>query len=142
MLCDVYGMALLSHFPADAGDGDDRGHESCEMVMLDKPEKTRRLVAALKAALPFEVALTPDLIAHLARQQKPAVVKSTETVSDISYAGDEGGIVCHIRPAGADSMLVVSLTHVRVARTLPFAAAVIDYQKHRVKKLRKQQGQS
>jgi hypothetical protein len=86
--------------------------------------------------------LTPDLIAHLARQQKLVVVKSTQTVSDISYAGDEGGIVCHIRPAGADNMVVVSLTHVRVPRTLPFAAAVIDYQKHRVKKLRKQQGRS
>jgi hypothetical protein len=108
-----------------------------EIAMLDNPEKTRQLVAALKADLPFEVT-----IAHLARQQKPVVVKSTETVSDISYAGDEGGIVCHIRPADADSMVVVSLTHARVARTLPFAAAVIDYQKHRVKKLRKQQSRS
>ena len=108
--------------------------------MLDKPEKTRELVAALKAALPFEVAPMPDLIAHLARQQKPVAVKPTEAVSDVSYAGDEGGIVCHIRPACADSMLIVSLTHVRVPRTLPFAAAVHDYQKHRVKKLRKQQG--
>lgn len=110
--------------------------------MLDKPEKTRQLVVALKAALPFEVALTPDLIAHLGRQQKPVAVKSTETVSDISYAGEEGGIVCHIRPAGGESMVVVSLTHVRVPRALLFAAAVIDYQKHRVKKLRKQQGRS
>jgi hypothetical protein len=106
--------------------------------MLDKPEKTRELVAKLKAALPFEAALTPDLIAHLARQQNPVAVKSTETVTDISYAGDDGGIVCHIRPEGADSMIVASLTHVRIARSLPFAAAVIDYQKHRVKKLRKQ----
>ena len=106
--------------------------------MLDKPEKTRELVARLKAALPFEATLTPDLIAHLARQQNPVAVKSTETVTDISYAGDEGGIVCHIRPEGADSMIVASLTHVRIARSLPFAAAVIDYQKHRVKKLRKQ----
>jgi hypothetical protein len=142
ILCDVYGMALLSHSPPMVLGADGFGLESLEMAMLDKPEKTRQLVAALKAALPFEVALTPELIAHLARQQNPAVVKSTETVSDISYAGDEGGIVCHIRPAGADSMLVVSLTHARVARTLPFAAAVIDYQKHRVKKLRKQQGRS
>jgi len=108
--------------------------------MLDKPEKTRELIAALKAALPFEVGLTPDLIAHLARQQKPVTVKLAESVSNISYAGDEGGIVCHIRPAGADSMIVVSLTHVRVPRLLPFAAAVLDYQRHRVKKLRKQQG--
>ena len=37
-----------------------------------------------------------------------------------------------------DNMVVVSLTHVRVPRTLPFAPAAHAYQKHRVKKLRKQ----
>ena len=107
--------------------------------MLDMPEKTNALVVAMKAAIPFKVMLTPEIITHLARQQKPMHVKPTEIVSEISYAGDEGGILCHIRPAGADSMVVVSLTHVRVARSLPFAAAAIDYQRHRVKKLRKQQ---
>ena len=30
--------------------------------MLDKPEKTRELMATLDAALPFEVALMPDMI--------------------------------------------------------------------------------
>ena len=108
--------------------------------MLDKPEKTDELVAKLKAALPFEIGLTPELIVQLARQQKPVAVKPTETVTDVSYAGDEGGILCHIRLAGG-SMVVASLTHLRVSRTLPFAAAVIDYQKHRVKKIRKQQTQ-
>ena len=39
--------------------------------MLDKPEKTRQLMATLEAALPFEVALMSDLIEHLARQQQP-----------------------------------------------------------------------
>lgn len=104
--------------------------------MLDKPAKTRELLATLKAALPFEVALTPVLIAHLERQQKSVTLKPTETVSDISYAGDEGGIVCHIRLAGGEH-IVASLTHMRVSRTLPFAAAVLEYQQQRVKKLRK-----
>jgi len=61
--------------------------------MLDKPERTRELIATLKAALPFEVVLTPELVADLARQQKPVVVKPIETVSEISYLGDAGGIV-------------------------------------------------
>jgi hypothetical protein len=34
--------------------------------MLDKPEKTRELVATLEAAVPFEVSLMPNLIEHLA----------------------------------------------------------------------------
>ena len=33
--------------------------------MLDNPEKTARLVAALKAAVPFEVELTPEVVRQL-----------------------------------------------------------------------------
>jgi hypothetical protein len=106
--------------------------------MLDNPEKTERLLSALKAAVPFEVGLLPDLIAHLARQQKPVVVRPIETVSDVSYLGDEGGIVCHIQPENTENVIIVSLTHVRVPRTLLLAPAVLDYQKHRLKKLKKQ----
>jgi hypothetical protein len=60
-------------------------------------------------------------------------------VSDLSYAGDEGGIVCHmLPPKEGGGALVLLLTQVHVPQSLPFAAAVTDYQKHRVKKLRKQ----
>ncbi len=86
------------------------------------------------------VALIPDLIEHLARQQNPVAVKFIETVSKISYLGDAGGIMCHIQPEDVESAVVISLTHVRVLPALPFAAAVLDYQKHRVKKLKKQGG--
>jgi hypothetical protein len=106
--------------------------------MLDNPAKTIELMNALQAALPFEVALMPDLIEHLARQRKPIIVKPTETVSEVFYLGDMGGISCRIQPADSENAVVVSLTHIRVPRQLPFAAAVLDYQKHRVKKLKKQ----
>ena len=105
--------------------------------MLDRPEKTEALLDAMEQALPFEVMLMPHLIAGLAREQRPVAVRSVETVTDISYAGDEGGIMCHIQPQDAESIIVVSLTHVRVPRTLPFAAAALAYQKHRLKKLKK-----
>jgi hypothetical protein len=107
--------------------------------MLDEPEETRELMATLDSAVPFEVALMPDLIEYLARQQKPVIVRPTEIVSGVSYLGDMGGISCHIQPADSDSAVIVSLTHVRVPKTLPFAPAVLAYQKHRVKKLRKQE---
>jgi len=110
--------------------------------VLDKPEKTYKLIETLEAAVPFEVTLTPELIEYLARQQKPLSVRSIETVSQVSYLGDDGGIMCHIRPQGSESAVVISLTHLRVRRTLPFAAVVLDYQKHRVKKLKKQTGMS
>lgn len=105
--------------------------------MLDIPKKTDDLLNAMLDALPFEVELSPAMIAHLAKQQEPVSVKPLETVSSVSYAGDEGGIMCHIEPLGAASVIVASLTQVRVPRTLPFAAAALAYQKHRVKKLKK-----
>jgi hypothetical protein len=108
--------------------------------MLDRPEKTYQLLAALKAAVPFEVELTPSLIAHLQAQQVAVAVKPREVVSQISYAGDEGGIVCHIVPKDGRNALIVSLTHVQAHRSLPFAAEVFDYQKHRAKKLKNRNG--
>ena len=106
--------------------------------MLDKPEKTRELVAALKAASPFEIELTPEVLAHLRAQKIAYADEPRQIVSQVSYAGDEGGILCHVQPKGTENVIILSLTHVRVHRSLPFAAEVLDYQKHRVKKLKNQ----
>ena len=106
--------------------------------MLDNPKKTEQLLAALKATVPFEVELMPALIKHLQAENIATLNDIRHVVSDVSYAGDEGGIVCHIVPADRQEALIVSLTHVRVPRTIPLATAVRDYQKHRVKKLKKQ----
>ena len=46
--------------------------------------------------------------------------------------------MCYIVPLDKKEALFISITHVRMPRTMPLAAAVIDYQKHRVKKLKKQ----
>jgi hypothetical protein len=106
--------------------------------MLDNPAKTARLVAALKAAVPFEVELTPEVVKQLQADNVANPDKTHRTVSDLSYAGDEGGIICHIVPPDAQHALFISLTHVRMPRTTALATAVIDYQRHRVKKLKKQ----
>jgi len=110
-----------------------------EMLMLDHPEKTTRLLAVLRAAAPFEVELTERLVKYLHAQRDVMEDQTRHIVSDLSYAGDEGGIVCHMLPSKeGGGALVVSLTQVHVPRSLPFAAAVANYQKHRVKKLKKQ----
>src|SRR6201987_4873457 len=100
--------------------------------MIDQPGKTARLLAALKAALPFEVELVPSLVSYLRAQRIAVADQTRHIVSEVSYAGDEGGIVCHIVPPEKREALVVSLTHLHVPRTMPLAAAVADYQKHRV----------
>ena len=106
--------------------------------MLDNPEKTARLLAALKAAAPFKVELVPSLISYLQAQHVSFGDQAQHVVSNLSYAGDEGGIVCHIAPPDKEEALVISLTQVRVPRSMPLAAAVADYHNHRVKKLKKQ----
>jgi hypothetical protein len=99
--------------------------------MLDDPVKTPRLLAALKAALPFEIRLLRD-------EQVALAAGDRQTVSEVSYLGDEGGIVCHIVPPDGGKAAIVSLTHVQVPPSMPLAAEVLRYQKHRVKKLRQQ----
>jgi metal-responsive CopG/Arc/MetJ family transcriptional regulator len=109
--------------------------------MLDQPEKTARLLAALKAAAPFEVELEPSLIEYLQTESVADADRMHHVVWNLSYAGDEGGIMCHLsRSEETGRALVVSLTHVRMPRSMPLTAAVVDYQKHRVKKLKKQRG--
>ena len=108
--------------------------------MLDDPKKTAQLIAELKAAMPFKVNLTPWLISHLRAENVDIAGATEHVVRDLSYAGEEGGIVCHLAPEGAGAALVVSLTHVVAPRSLPFADAVRQYQKHRVKKLKKEGG--
>jgi hypothetical protein len=107
--------------------------------MLDNLEKTTELLGLLKVAVPFEVELSDRLRKYLQAQYNTVADDTHHIVSDLSYAGDEGGIVCHVvPPEKRDPLVVVSLTHVRVPRSMPLAAAVADYQKHRVKKLKKQ----
>jgi hypothetical protein len=88
-------------------------------AMLDNPEKTTRLLAALKAAAPFDVELAPSLIEYLQAQNVADADRMHRVVWDLSYAGDEGGIICHLsRSEETGSALVVSLTHVRVPRSM------------------------
>ncbi|WP_375784859.1 hypothetical protein ACE10Z_35145 [Bradyrhizobium sp. Pha-3] len=101
--------------------------------MLDNPEKTTRLLDALKAAAPFDVELAPSLIEYLQAENVADADRMHHVVLGIVIRQVTIGIICHLSRS-----LVVSLTHVRVPRSMLLAAAVLDYQKHRVKKLKKQ----
>lgn len=106
--------------------------------MLANPVKAARLLLELKEAVPFDVELSDRLVKHLRAQGDTLANETRFSVSSLSYAGDEGGIVCHTTPSDDGKTLVVSLTQVRVSRSMPLARAIADYQKHRVKKLKKQ----
>ena len=109
--------------------------------MLDNQKKTLELITELKAALTFEVELTPEVIESLRTGKNAVVVKPLQSVLDVSYFGDEGGIMCHIKPAEmSGNVIVTSITHVRMPRKHPLAKALFDYQTHRVKKISREDG--
>ena len=106
--------------------------------MLDHSKKTEELLALLKASVPFEVEIAPAVIKQLQDDDAAIASDTRYVVSNVSYAGDEGGIVCHIVPGQGRQAIVVSLTYVRMPRLTSLATAILAYQKHRSKKLKKQ----
>src|SRR5215472_4586178 len=54
--------------------------------MLDNPEKTARLLAALKAAVPFEVDLTPAVVKQLQSEHVANADQIRRIVSDLHFS--------------------------------------------------------
>ena len=107
--------------------------------MIDHPDITERLIAKLNDALPIAARLTPELHDLLRGQNAGTTISAQTTVTWISYAGDEGGIVCKL-DLGPDvqNAAFTSITHLRFDPRLPLAREITAYQKHRVKRLRRQ----
>ena len=105
--------------------------------MIDHPDQVERLMERLSAALPIPARVTPELQIAL-RQERGVAVPGSCNVTWISYAGDEGGIVCQLEAAAETAEAVfASITHLRFDPRLPFAREIVAYQKHRVKRLRR-----
>jgi hypothetical protein len=106
--------------------------------MIDHPEITERLIAKLNEALPIPARLTPELQVSMRGQNADATIPAQATITWISYAGDEGGIVCKL-DLGPDveKAAFTSITHLRFDARLPLAREIAAYQKHRVKRLQR-----
>ena len=59
-------------------------------------------------------------------------------VTWVSYAGDEGGVICQLDAGANASAAFASLTHLGLDPRLPPARDILAYQKHRLKRLRRQ----
>jgi hypothetical protein len=107
--------------------------------MIDNPDHVERLLAKLQAALPLPARVTPELAAMLQANNTATNIPSACSITWVSYAGDEGGIMCRL-DFGQEcaSAAVVSITHLRFDARLPLARDITAYQKHRVKRLRHQ----
>jgi hypothetical protein len=89
------------------------------MTVIDHPEQVERLMERLGTALPIPARLTPEVQMTL-RQQRGVTMPVDCSVTWISYAGDDGGIVCRLEaPAEtAEAVLPPSYTYAstRVSR--------------------------
>lgn len=110
--------------------------------MIDHAEKTQKLITEIEAHLPLQARLTPALKGMLQRQMAVNIPSDQCQVVEVFYAGEEGGIACRLNLAGPDpeASTFVSLTHLIFRKSSPLYRQIDGYQKHRVKKLKKQNG--
>jgi hypothetical protein len=107
--------------------------------MIDNPGQVERLLARLQAALPVPARLTPEAAATLQAQNAAAgKIPPVCSITWLSYAGDEGGIVCGLDFGHeTEPAVVTSITHLRFDPRLPLAREITAYQKRRVRRLQR-----
>jgi hypothetical protein len=61
-------------------------------------------------------------------------------VIDVFYTGDEGGVTCHVifDEEEKQQVFLVSITYLVFDRRLPIAREIAAYQKHRIKRIRRE----
>ena len=141
---DCYATPSRSYFEREGGwaailASEEFGVES--RIMIDNPRQLTELLSKLEAALPLPAVITPALAATLRKQSPDVVLPRDCRVTSVFNFGDEGGIMCALAVAGGAedrNVYLSSITHLDFDRRLPLARDIAAYQKHRVKKLRKQ----
>ncbi len=104
--------------------------------MIDDPGTVTRLMDQLRAHLPMPALPTKAIVRTLRQQGVPVSVKSALTINNVLYLGDEAGITCDVTPArDAKTVLLVSLTQVRIPAGHPLFGAIQAYQRERVRRL-------
>jgi hypothetical protein len=128
-----FGRDLRGWYDPDKPES--RGHQ-----VIDNQDQTERLLRQLTEVLPLSAVPTPALMATL-RERSSAADKITLDckVTKVMYAGDEGGIVCQLTFDEEENteVFVVSITHLAFDRRLPVARQIAAYQKHRIKRIRR-----
>jgi hypothetical protein len=112
--------------------------------MIDDPEKTDRLVRELEASLPLETRLSQTLKQTLTKQSPDLEIPDSCHMTRIFYMGEEGGIVCGLDIGGPETKTpyIVSITHLTFNKRMPLFRQIDAYQRHRIKKLKQQNGRN
>ena len=106
--------------------------------MIDNQDQVERLLRKLTEVLPLSALVPPDLMANLRGRSSTAKITLDCKVTEVVYAGDEGGIMCHLTfdEEEKEEVFLVSITHLAFDRRLPVAREIAAYQKHRIKRIR------
>jgi hypothetical protein len=109
--------------------------------MIDDPAQVETLMQRMSNVLPLPAFATSRLLATLRDGGGAATLTSPCTVTKIDYAGDGGGIVCHLafKEATGSEVFIASITHLHVDRPPQVAREIAAYQKRRTKRLRREQ---
>jgi hypothetical protein len=107
--------------------------------VIDDQDEAERLLRKLTEALPLSALASPALLANLRGRSSAAKITLDCKVTKVFYLGDEGGITCHVTfdEDEKEEIFLVSITHLAFDRRLAVAREVAAYQKHRIKRIRR-----
>jgi hypothetical protein len=104
--------------------------------VIDNPRTVGRLVVQMDDQLPIPAFPMKDVVRTLRRRGVKASADRALSIKRVFYAGDEAGIVCDVTPRrAAKEVLIISLTHLRIAPHHPLFPAILAYQRERVRRL-------
>lgn len=103
--------------------------------MIDKRRQVELLLTKLTEALPVRARLAPELVATQEGRFARALPDACP-VTSVSYAGDQGGIMCELdlRPH-SENAVYTSITHLRFDPRLPLTREIVSYQRYRTKRI-------
>ncbi len=110
--------------------------------MIDDPQTIELLMGRIRAALPMRAHVSRNVLRALRQEAPEAALSHQGIVTEVRYAGDEGGILCTLDfdDPTSKKVYIVSITHVTFERRNPLWRDIERYKKRRIKRLRRLQG--
>ncbi len=113
-----------------------------QSTMIDDLQTIDALMESIGAALPMPAHVGRDVLRTLRRESPAAPMSDQCDVTEVRYAGDEGGILCTLDfdDHSSKDVYIVSITHVTFGRRNPLWRDIKRYKNRRIKRLRQLQG--
>jgi len=104
--------------------------------MIDDSAQVTDLMGKIEAQLPIPATPTSATVKQLRAQGLKIGAGRVLFIQRVFYGGDEGGIMCDVTPTkDAKSVLVISLTHLRIAPNHPLSRDIRAYQQQRIRRI-------